>query len=170
MDVALIKSFYNPISKVKVPERSICADTGCEIEWIPILPSGKQGNYMGITQKGLWCVGTAQNLRILDHPKWYLHCIALMENPFDEVVALLRGLFGADIDVYNIFPFVEIIDFSFHYDASSYWIQLAVEWIDQVEPEKRQTFLNGLKKTINNKDVSQKSRHKARKITRQILS
>lgn len=164
MNSSLISSYYPTIVKTKGVKKSKVADTNHEVEWIPILLAEKPCEYMGIMSNGWWCVGTTNGLKVLDSPKSYLYCIAIMETPFNEVVASLENFFGKDVDVYDVFPCLEIIEHTFNYSKSNFWISLAFAWLKEMESEKRQRVSSSLERIAMTKTVSQKIRHQAKQI------
>ena len=70
-------------------------------------------------------------------------------------------------DVDSIFPFVEIIEGVFE-DGFDYWIALAFKWYDELPLGRKIILKNTLSKIVENKSVTQKLRHKARKELKRI--
>ena len=71
---------------------------------------------------------------------------------------------SSDIKVINGFPVKEIIEAGFVYDIS-YWVKLAVEWLDNENNDDLNVYFSTyLNKIVNNKVYEQRTRQIAEKI------
>lgn len=167
VDSFLIQSYYSKISKKEGVRKSKVADSEQDVEWIPILYIQKPCTYMGIMSNG-WCVETANGLRVLDHMKSYMYCIAIVETPYHEVVTSLEQVFGRDVDICDLFPFLTIIEHICNYFLSDYWVSLAISWLNEMEMEKRQRLSSCLEHIAMSKTLSQQIRHRVKRMIREV--
>lgn len=147
--------------------KSKIADSELDIEWIPILFIKKPCKKMGITANG-WCVETPNGVRVLDNLKSYMYCIAIIETPYNELALSLEEVFGNNLDICDIFPFLEIVEHIFNYFISDYWISLAISWVKVLNIDKRRIFSNSLEKIITAKTISQEIRHQAKRMVHEM--
>ena len=86
--------------------------------------------------------------------------------PFlEQKKSLYIGIIDSnDIEVINGFPVKEIIEAGFVHDTS-YWVKLAVEWLDNENNDDLNVYFSTyLNKIVNNKVYQQRTRQIAEKI------
>lgn len=143
---------------------SIIIKTKEKVKWVPILLIDTLDNsYMGIIEKGFWVVDSKVGLHILDSINSYIAVMVLLEKPIEKIKNTIEMYFASKnifIDVYNIFPFNEIIMKGFE-QKSDYWASLALKWYDELPEEMKVIFKEELYNITISKWGSQKLRHKA---------
>lgn len=141
------------------------------IYWIPILNNDSDTKNVGISQYGEWVINGRNRFIIINNYKSYLFCLPLLETPIEKLINNLNNFFNTlfiTYDIFNIFPFVEIIKFALEYEKNDYWLNLAFNWYDKLENSKKIEFKSYLENIKNNKYISQKFRHKAVKEIKRI--
>ncbi len=138
--------------------------------WIPILLCWVPDKHIGISEDGFWVVEERSGLRILDSAKSLVRIKILLEKPIEKIRRELITYFcSSNIieDVDDIFPFIKIIQGVLE-DGFDYWMELAFKWYDEFPLERKIVLKNTLSKIVENKSVTQKLRHKARKELKRI--
>ena len=156
----LIANSIMPIAHVKV---SHLVDSRETVRWIPVLLCWSPDKNMGISEDGYWVIEETNGLRVLGGPQSYLRIEILLEQPLskirEEITAFLDS-FNVTVDVFDIFPFVEVIRAVVE-GSSTYWAELAFGWYDELPIEKKKMLKDSLLKIVERKALTQKLRQKA---------
>lgn len=136
------------------------------LSWIEIFKDYNQECTLGITSQGYWIVITKDKYMLIEEFKHYLFCLIFLECPIktitDTIILNLKDIENR-FDIYNVFPFFEIVKFSFINSESDYWIQLALNWYVEFDTDIREMLKKELFNISNNLKLSQSSRQTARK-------
>lgn len=133
------------------------------IKWIPIICFDNPELKIGLLQDGRWVVEGKNNVFGLFEPKSYIRVMALLEKPLNNICEIIINTFklsDSNLEVYDIFPFVDIIKSGLEQE-SEYWAELAFKWFDEIPIEKKEILRDSLIKITNAKWASQKLRHRA---------
>jgi hypothetical protein len=96
----------------------------------------------------------------------YVTLLQLLECPYSEVAANLRGAFlkaGLTDDDYNRVSLAELVVLALR--SSDYWADLGVRWLEKGFP-LRQGIVDAIDAMVTSKTVSQSVRHRAYRLAR----
>ncbi|MBC2021122.1 hypothetical protein HCA81_08705 [Listeria booriae] len=161
-----LERIYGNLVKEEQPDTVALYNSKNRAEWIPLLSCGQEDNNLGIVDSGFWGIKISSCLIILDSESSYLYVLKLLEITMDQIESELKNLsskYGlAERDNLE-FPFVEIIRFAFRNEQNDYWLNLAFRWLDSLENRFQKELVVELFNLENNKNISQKMRHMAKK-------
>lgn len=138
--------------------------------WIALTSCRENQVTIGLSTDAKWVIKERQGLRILDETWKFLRLLVLLEQPrtiiYDSLKEALCN-YEIFVDVDDIFPFVEVVKIGFE-QKSDYWVELALNWFTELPPLKQEGLLESLLEIANAQWASQKLRHRAKKIIKNI--
>ncbi|MBC1574533.1 hypothetical protein HB900_08660 [Listeria booriae] len=161
-----LKRIYGKLVKKEQPVTVVLCNSENRVEWIPLLSCGQEDNNLGIVDSGFWGIKISSCLLILDSESSYLYVLKLLEITMDQIEGELKNLsskYGLAEGDYLEFPFVEIIRFAFTNEQNDYWLNLSFRWLDSLENRFQKELVVELFNLENNKNISRKMRHMAKK-------
>lgn len=163
---ALIESQV-PSDKLKITH---LVDSEITVKWFPLMSFGEHKTAIGLSTDAQWVINENQGIRILDEPWKYLRLLILLEQQRKTVHNSLKEAlanYKIFVNLEDIFPFSEIVKIGFE-QKSDYWLELALNWFEDLSLIKQNELLYYLSEIVNARWASQKLRHRVRKIVRNI--
>ncbi|KAF6570860.1 hypothetical protein JDW19_14190 [Paenibacillus polymyxa] len=145
-------------------------DSEITVKWIPLMTIGEHNPTIGLSTDAQWVINENQGIRILDEPWKYLRLLVLLEQQRKTVHNSLREAlanYKIFVNLEDVFPFAEIVKIGFE-QKSDYWVELALNWFEELSLIKQSELVDYLSKIVNARWASQKLRHRVRKILRNI--
>lgn len=155
----LIKPFTNPLNKKME-----------EVSWIPIYVFPETNECFGIAETNTWVLTSEEGLKPIDNQDRYIAVIKFLEIDYDDLIFKLIEFENSTLNdsvLVSVFPFVEIIRGGVLH-TGEYWTNLAIEWYEKIEPKKQTMLLNDFTKITNSPRLSQKTKHKIKKILKHL--
>jgi len=147
--------------------------TDMNVAWISTFTSANPSLELGITENGHWCIKSMNNFRELKCKQNLLYFINLLEIPINcitgKLCSSLNDVLNFEcIDVFTLFPFVDIVCFVFDNVKSDYWLELALDWYVEFTPSMKEDLKVSLTGLVHKKVIPQKIRHRGMKELRNI--
>lgn len=139
-----------------------------EVRWITIFEKKELNVRLGISKTGKWVYEEKQVFYILNNKRDYLYCAKLLEIPYylvhSKIQNQLKSFFAKEkVDVREVFPFYEIVEFAFINLLDDYWFELALDWYKELPREEKYQLVGLIESITKNSRLSQKNRHKAKR-------
>ena len=157
--IAFTKETY-----AKQPSKFVVSNTGTL--WMPLVEYKKTEMTFGIDIDGNWILESSMKMWIIGEENPYLFCMPFLEMPFADIKNALMSRIGETdqiADIGGIFPFVEIIRFALENSISEYWIELAMNWFDELDAAYKHALKPSLEKAIAVKRLFQKTKHRVQR-------
>lgn len=139
------------------------------VRWAPILSLGSSGGpiRMGIgpDEQGstVWLIEGNAVLHPLNTGYW--RALILLETPFPEIIDGIQKCTSLSP---ASFPAFDIVCAALQHQ-SDYWAKLALAWVPYLQLSEKKDLLETLNSLQSSRWASQKLRHTARKVAREIL-
>ena len=142
------------------------------LRWLPVIKIDGDTWY-GLSEDGRWVAGSEdENVRLVEisgHEPAVplLACLEHSRSEIESLVAAGCQFVGLPAAVVDTFPFEAGVTCGLM-SSSDYWIGLAIEWLqDMPINDKMAKILSGV---VKSKGVSQKNRHRAAQLFKQLIS
>jgi hypothetical protein len=104
----------------------------------------------------------------VDNQVRFIGVICILEHPFDVIVKQLKNFAcNKDMCLTDYFPFVETVQYGLEYEQE-HWTNLALDWYDCFDDNQQSQLYDLFPKLIKSKSLTQKSRHRVKKILKEI--
>jgi len=139
-----------------------------KIRWLPIIDMSNHGDFFGITETGMWAVTSSEGLKPVDNQDRFIGVICILEHPFDVIEKQLKN-FTCDKDMCltEYFPFVETVKYGLELERE-HWTNLALDWYESFDEKQKIQLNNLLPKLLKSKSLSQNTRHRVKKILKEV--
>ena len=131
--------------------------------WLPLVKSKTTESTLGINQDGDWVVEVSGDVRIIREQKSFLFCIVFLEMSFADIKNYImdhtNGI-NQIADIGDIFPFVEIIRFVLETSTSDYWLELAMNWFNELNAAEKHVLTPALDEAVMGMYLHQKLKHR----------
>lgn len=134
------------------------------LKWIIIFKPKDTNQALGLSERGTWVVFSNDLLFVLKEYQSYLYAMWLLEYEFNDIIKnneKLRMCEPINSELNSVSS--DIIEFALKNNNSSYWLNLAFEWYDQLNQKYKTKFKELLKDLMTSNNLSQDSRHKAKR-------
>lgn len=142
------------------------------LRWLPVIKINGDTWY-GLSEDGRWVAGSEdENVRLVEisgHEPAVplLACLEHSRSEIESLVAAGCQFVGLPAAVVDTFPFEAGVTCGLM-SSSDYWIGLAIEWLQDMPINDRMAkILSGV---VKSKGVSQKNRHRAARLFKQLIS
>jgi hypothetical protein len=156
--------------KLKHPFTNTCHENMIYIKWLPVIDLTGQGNYLGITETDTWVLSSSEGLKPIDNQDRFIAILSLLEKEYPSLIEelkLFEESINQEIDIISIFPFSEIVIAGLEH-TGEYWTNLAINWIEYLDDTKQLMFIDVLNNTIDSPRLTQKTRHRIKKILKRL--
>ena len=138
-------------------------------KWIPITSLDKGEIYLGISQAGYWVLEVDNYITFLLESRHLRGLLPCLKIPFETMVSMIEqelSVKGLPVEMRNRFPFQSLILLALK-NKSDFWASLALDWLNNFQSTD---FVNEeLRKLVQAKWISQKTKQKAKKNPKRLL-
>jgi hypothetical protein len=134
--------------------------------WLPILISLENDRTLGISQAGYWILEEKGLVTPLVDINSMRSVLPFLKFSYDEFIARLEQSLKArnmPIEIYRRFSVKNLLLLALRWPME-YWITLALDWLNRVAIDE--DIRNELRSLSNRKYLSQKTRHRALKLSK----
>ena len=141
--------------------------------WIDVFVNENNGMSLGVAQTGKWVINDEKTFQIISDKKGYLYCVNMLEVPYEEIKAQVERKFESimeneKIDLFNIVPIIQLIEFAFVNLKNDYWFELAMGWYENLELPIQYKLIDLFQIVSKTRKFSQRNRQRARKEVKKL--
>lgn len=145
--------------------------TSDQTRWVSIYECKMEDIKFGISEFGTWVFTTNKRFYCLDKRN-ALYCVRILEVPYKDIIETIqkrfKKIFDDSINVMDVFPFYEIVEFALNNMKNDYWFNLAMLWYEGFNVEQQSKLIYALSQIECSMQFSQKNRQYARKEIRRL--